>query len=355
MSLHIKKLNIDDFEEVIEIKDSTCGLHAFVAIHDTTFGPSLGGIRFLPYSSEEEALKDALRLAKGMSYKSALANLKVGGGKSTVICDPSKPKSKELLHAYAEALNYLGGRYIGAEDMNCTLDNLSTLFERTPHVLGLPGEGTGSPAPFTARGTFIGIQATAQHLWGTTSLKGKSILLQGIGGVGILLLEHLFWAGANLYISDLNAEVLKKASHEFGAHIVEPEDVYDFECDIFAPCAQGGILNSENISRLRCKAVAGAANNQLASEKDGLKLVEKNILYAPDCIINCGGVISVASGINPEDTHPQKVLFHTEKIFDRLLEVYQLAERQETCPSLVADQLAQSLILHEKEKLNALV
>ncbi len=355
MSLHIKKLDIPDFEEVIEIKNSSCGLHAFIAVHDTTFGPSLGGIRFLPYSSGEEALNDVLRLAKGMSYKSTLASLKVGGGKSTVIYDPKNPKSKELLHSFAEAINYLGGRYIGAEDMNCTLNDLVTLHENTHHVLGLPGEGTGSPAPYTARGVFIGMQATAQHLWGTTSLKGRSILLQGIGGVGSRLLEHLFWAGADLYISDLNSEAVKKASHEYGAHIVKPKDVYDFECDIFAPCAQGGTLNPTTISRLKCKAVVGAANNQLASDKDGLALVEKNILYAPDCVVNVGGVISVASAINPEDTHPQKVLFHTERIFDRLLEIYQLAERQETCPSLVADQLAQSLILQEKEKQNALV
>ncbi len=355
MSLHIKKLDIPDFEEVIEVKDPSCGLHAFIAVHDTTFGPALGGTRFLPYDTREEALEDVLRLARGMTYKSTLAHLKVGGGKSTVIYDPKNPKSKELLHSFGEAVNYLGGRYICAEDMNCHLSDLTTILEVSPHVLGLPGDGTGSPAPYTARGVFIAIQATAQYLWGNTSLKGKKILLQGIGGVGSRLLEHLFWAGADLYISDLRDDALKKASHEFGAHIVKPEDVYDFECDIFAPCARGGTLNAENINRLRCCAVVGAANNQLATPKDGLLLVERNILYAHDGLINSGGVISVASAINPEDTHPQKVLFLTERIFDRLLEIYELAEREQTCPSLVADKLAQSLIMEEKEKQNAMV
>ena len=355
MSLHIKKLNIQDFEEVIEIKDSTCGLHAFIAVHDTTFGPSLGGIRFLPYSSGEEALADVLRLAEGMTYKSTLANLKVGGGKSTVIWDPKTPKPKELLESFAQAINYLGGRYIGAEDMNCFLNDLVALNQTTDHVLGLPGEGTGSPARFTARGVLVAMQATSQHLWGTPSLKGKKILLQGVGGVGAKLLEFLFWEGADLYISDLNHELVKKLSHEFGAHVVDPKDVYDFECDIFSPCAQGGVLNPENIHRLRSRAVVGAANNQLRLPEDGVAMAKKGILYAPDYIANVGGVISVASAINPSDTHPQKVLFHTEQIFDRLLEVYQIAEAEQTCPSLVADRLAQTLVQNEKEKQNALV
>ncbi len=356
MSLHIKKLEIPGFEEVVEVKNSACGLHAFIAVHDTTFGPSLGGIRFLPYSSREEALTDVLRLAEGMTYKSVLAGLKVGGGKSTVILNPTLPKPAALLHSLGEAINYLGGRYIGAEDMNCSLSDVSTMNETTQHILGLPGEkGTGDPARFTAHGVFIGIKATSQYLWGTPSLVGKKILIQGIGGVGRKLLEALFWAGADLFISELNTKLVQQVAHDFGAQIVDPSKVYDFECDIFVPCALGGILNSNTIPKLRCRAVVGAANNQLLTAADGKALADRNILYAPDYVVNAGGVIDVASAIDPRDTHAQKVLFKTEQISDRLLEVYQLAESLQACTSATADQLAQKLIAEEKERKNVLV
>lgn len=356
MSLHIKKLEFKGFEEVIEIKDASCGLHAFIAIHDTTLGPAVGGIRFLNYDSPDEALTDVLRLAEGMTYKSSLAGLPAGGGKSTVIWDPKKPKPEKLLQSFAEAINYLGGRYIGAEDMNCFLEDIEVLHRFSPHILGLPGdEGTGDPARFTAYGVFLGAQATAQYLWGTPSLHERKVLIQGVGGVGYKLLKHLFWAGARLYISDLNPEVVRKAAHEYGATIVAPEDVYSIECDIFAPCARGGILNSKNIPLLRCKAVVGAANNQLLNSEDGQALTAKNILYAPDYLVNAGGVIDVVSGLNPTEMHPQKVLFKTEQIFDRLLQVYELAEKAQACTASTADQLALQIIQDAQEHKNALV
>jgi len=355
MGLHIKKLKYDDFEEVIEVIDKARGLHAFIAIHNTTLGPALGGIRFLPYSSREEALTDVLRLSEGMTYKSTIAGLHVGGGKSTVIWDPGKPKTKEMLHAFAEAINYLEGRYIGAEDMNCSLDDVVTIHEKTPHVLGLPGEGTGDPARFTVRGVFVAIQATAQYLWGIPSLKGKKILIQGAGGVGLKLIEMLFWAGADLFVSDIRPEAAQFACHEFGATVVDPDQTYSFECDIFAPCARGGILNKETVQQLNCKAVVGAANNQLLTPEDGKELRNRDIVYAPDYLINGGGVISVASAMNPSDLHPQKVLFHTDATFNRLLDIFKLADQENICPSVAADQTVLSLLQVEKEKQDALV
>ncbi len=355
MGLHIKTLNIAGYEKVIEIQDRTCGLHAFIAIHDTTLGPALGGIRFLPYNTPQDALKDVLRLAKGMTYKSAIADLKAGGGKSTVIWDPNYPKPKELLQSFAEAINSLNGLYVGAEDMNCLLSDIETMHKFSPHILGLPGDGTGDPARFTARGVFVGIQATAQYLWGSDSLRGKKIAIQGAGGVGEKLIQHLFWAGANLYVSDLRPDVLKYICHEYGAQAVACDQIYDLECDIFVPCAQGAILNPDTIPRLNCKAVVGAANNQLLHLKDSLLLKDKGILYAPDYLVNGGGVISVASAMPLNDSHPQKVLFQADKTYDRLLSIYQRADKEGICPSTAADKYVEEKLSGIKEKQNALV
>lgn len=356
MGLRIKNLNIDGFEQVVEVIDVERSLHAFIAIHDTTFGPALGGIRFLPYETREEALTDVLRLAEGMTYKSAIIGLKTGGGKSTVIWDTSKPKPREMLQAFAEAINYLDGKYIGAEDMNCYLEDVKTIHEFTPHVLGLPGDnGTGDPARFTARGVFIGIQATAQHLWGDTSLKNKKILVQGAGGVGKKIIDHLFWAGADIFISDIDTQLAHSLCHEYDATFVPASEVFQLEYDIFVPCARGAILNDKSISTLKCKAVAGAANNQLLSPKNGEQLRSKGILYAPDYLINAGGLVSVASGLSPCDQHPKKVLFHVETIFDLLLEIFRLADKKNICTSVAADQTVKSLLQAEKESKNALV
>lgn len=355
MSLQIKELSIKDYENVIEVTDSSNGLHAFIAIHDSTLGPSMGGIRMLPYSSREEALEDVLRLSKGMTYKNAISGLPHGGGKATFILDPSKPKSREMLHSFAEAVNHLDGNYICAEDMGCTLDDVSTIHEVTNYVTGLPGQGSGDPARFTAWGVYKGIQAVSFRLWGTTCLKGKKIAFQGIGGVGSKLLERLFWEEAILYIADYDNEKLKWAAHEYGATIIDPEEIYDIDCDIFAPCARGKTLNKDTIARLKCPAVAGAANNQLETPEDGKRLQQKGILYAPDYLLNAGGVISCASPYSPVGPEQIHVVKKTNKIFDKLLEVFELAEQKEVCPSVAADELVQSLIKSKKEKNNASV
>lgn len=355
MGLNIKELKIKDYDRVIEIQDLSRGLHAFIAIHDRTMGPGVGGTRILPYESREEALTDVLRLSKGMTYKAALANTQTGGSKSSLIIDPKIGKTRELLEAYAEAVNYLNGQHICAEDMNCTEDDLRIIKKVSPHVLGLTEDGTGDPSRFTAFGVFRSIQATALTLWGSESLVGKKVAVQGIGGVGLKLLAHLFWAGADLIVTDINQKLLDFAQHEYAAKVVSLDEILKVECDIFAPCARGGVLNKESIPQLKCACVVGAANNQLLEEEDAKRLFERGILYAPDYVANAGGLICIASGLDPEGPNSQKMRFKTNQIYNRLLEIYQLAEQKKLTPNAAANQLVESLLEEEKNSKNALV
>ncbi len=354
MGIHIKELNIKDYEKVIEIKDPKRHLHAFIAIHSTLMGPGLGGTRILPYPSPDEALDDVLRLAKGMTYKATLCNSRTGGSKSTIIL-PKEGKSQALFDAFAEGVNYLNGMHICAEDMNCTEIDLEMMYQTTPHCLGLPGKGTGDPSPFTAWGVFRGIQAVAKKLWGNSSLEGRTIAIQGIGGVGGKLLHHLFWAGARLIVTDLSADLLEKAAHAYGAKIIEPKDFLTIDCDILAPCARGGLLNAKTIPLLRCKAIAGAANNQLDVPEDGFLLHHRNILYAPDYLINSGGLLSVASGLDPNHCKRTIVRNQTSQIYQRALEIFELAEKKGVSTDAAADEIVEDLLKEEKEARNALV
>lgn len=354
MGLHIKELKIKDYEQVIEIKEPSANFHAFIAIHNTTMGPGLGGTRILPYSSSDDALTDVLRLAKGMTYKAVLGNTHTGGSKSVLILPP-EGKTPAFLKAFAEAVNYLDGKHICAEDMNCTEDDLRIVKKSTKFCLGLPEDGTGDPARFTAWGVFKGIQATAKQLFGSDSLVGKKIALQGIGGVGGKLLAHLFWAGADLYVADYQEDLLKQTEFEFATTTISPDEILSLECDILAPCARGGILNREVIENLNCKAVVGAANNQLLENEDAERLHEKGILYAPDYLVNAGGLIGIASGLDPKAPQSQKVLFKTDQIYNRLLEIYDLAKKKNISPSLAADHLVETLLEEEQSEKNALV
>lgn len=354
MGLHIKELTETNFEKVIEIQDPSRHLHAFIAIHSTVMGPGLGGTRILPYQSAREALKDVLRLAKGMTYKATLANTHTGGSKSTIILPPGG-KSKELFEAYAEALNYLEGKHICAEDMNCTEQDIETIHSKSPYCLGLPGNGTGDPSRFTAWGVFQAMKAVCQKLYGSDSLKGKKVLLQGIGGVGGKLLDSLFWSGADLLISDISEDALKKAAHHYGAAIVPLDEVMTTPCDLFAPCAIGGILNPTTIASLKCSAVVGGANNQLEDESCADLLMQKGILYAPDYLVNSGGLISVASPLDPMGACPKRVLEKTNLIRNRLLEIFELADKKQLSPSAAANQLVEDLLIDETKGKNVLV
>lgn len=342
-SLLIKNLLIPGYEKVIEAIDSTTGLHAFVAIHNTTLGPSLGGMRMYPYSSREEALMDVLRLSKAMTLKSALAETGLGGGKSVLIGDPRKNKTKELLFSFAEVLNTLKGSYIAAEDVGISAENLLIIRQKSPYVAALPLPGSsGDPSRFTAFGIYRGLQALSQTLFGTPSLKGRSFAIQGIGSVGSKLCHFLFWEGAKLYITDLEADKVQSHVERFGAEGVDPDKILNLPVDIICPCAMGGILNSITIPHLQCKAVGGAANNQLQNLEDGLLLQERSILFAPDFVINSGGIINASSEFLPGGYDPKVAQNKTAHIFDTLLEIFHVSKTTGKSTALIANEIAES-------------
>lgn len=286
-----------DHEQVVFVCDAATGLKALIAIHDTSLGPALGGCRMYPYADEQAALRDVLRLSHGMTYKAAAAGLDLGGGKAVIIGDPRRQKTPELLQAMGRAVERLGGRYITAEDVGTSVADFAEVRRTTGHVVGLPTElgGSGDPSPTTALGVFHGLNAAARHRWGATRLSGCAVAVQGLGNVGWHLCQLLHEAGASLTISDLDESRVAKAVATFSACAVAPEAIYAAEVDMFAPCAMGAVLDDTSIARLRCGIVGGAANNQLAREDHGEQLRARGILYAPDFVINAGGMIRVAS------------------------------------------------------------
>lgn len=353
--MKIRELEIEDYESVVEVIDEASGLHAIIALHDTTLGPALGGIRAYPYSSFEQALEDALRLAKGMTYKSATVKSGTGGGKSVIITDNKKPKSPALLHAFAEAVNRFEGHYICAEDVGVSLADLEIISEVTRFAVGLPHpNSSGDPAPFTAQGTYRGIQAVCKELWGSDSVAGRTIAIQGVGAAGMGLARYLFWAGAKLIVADVNEKAAARAAKEFGAEVVSPSEILKVKCDIFAPCALGAVLNSESIPLLNCKAVAGTANNQLLTDEDGYALMKRGILYAPDYVINAGGLLNVCEEISEQGYHPTRALQKVHKIYDTLLEIFAAAKKKNKPPHIVAAEIADYNLEHEVGKRTAI-
>lgn len=345
--LIVEEIAVEGYERVVEIKDEASGLHAIIALHDTTLGPALGGIRVYPYSSFEAALDDVLRLSKGMTYKAAIAGTGTGGGKSVIIADYRKPKSEELLLAFAEAINLFEGLYIGAEDLGMPAHDLEVIRQGTPYLVGLPHpQSSGDPGRFTAFGGFLGAKAAAKKLWGSDSLKGKTIAIQGLGSVGMRLADSLFWQGAKLIVTDINPTACEHAARQYAATVVSPEAIYGAECDLFAPCALGGILNPQTIPQLRCQAIAGLANNQLLTEADGYALMERGILYSPDYVINGGGLLNVCVELYPEGYNPDVAREQIELIYDHLLTIYALSEEKEIPTNIVANQIAEHNVAH---------
>ncbi len=342
MGLSFEKLAISGFEKVVKVTDPTTGLVAIIAIHDTTLGPSLGGVRVYPYPTFNEALFDVLRLARGMTYKSALAQTGLGGGKSVIIADP-KEKTPALLASFGRAVESLGGDYIAAEDVNCSTADVMAMNQETCYVTGVEGpEGSGDPSPFTARGTFLGIQSVLNRLDGSPSLEGKKVAIQGVGNVGGKLADFLFWAGAELIIQDVDDAKVERLAQIYRAKVVSHEEIYRVECDVFAPCALGGILNHKTIPHLRCRAVAGGANNQLLDEdQDGKRLAERGILYAPDFIINAGGVINVSTELEPHGYDAAKARDKLMKIYEQLSAIYRIADDKQCCTAEAAQALAE--------------
>lgn len=347
MTLELKEIVLENFERVIEVINKKANLHAFIALHNTSMGPSLGGTRIYPYSHRDDALTDVLRLSEGMTYKSALAGTGFGGGKSVIIAHPAKDKTEELLMAFGEAVHALNGKYICAEDVGSTKEDMLHIRKKTPYVVGLPLDtSSGDPSPFTAWGIFKGIQATAKKLWGSTDLHGKIIAIQGLGSVGAKVADILFWQGATLILSDIDVEKTKRLANLYKATMVAPELITAVKCDIFCPCALGGILNPKTIAELQCKAVAGATNNQLLRREDGTLLHEKSILYAPDFIINSGGLINVSCELEKDPYNPQKALVGINAIYDTLLDIFDMSEKENLSTHDTAIKLAEYRIKH---------
>lgn len=336
-------IHVEGYEKVVKCLDPHTGLKAIIAIHNTQLGPALGGTRIYPYQNFDEALFDVLRLAEGMTYKSALAETGLGGGKSVIIADPKTEKTPELLRAFGRAVNALGGQYICAEDVGCTTEDVQIIREETPYVVGLVHEkSSGDPAPFTAWGVFRGIQATLKTLFGSDSLHGKTVAIQGIGAVGMNLIEKLFWHGATIIAADLNSESVELARQKYGVKIVPPEEILFVECDILTPCALGGILNADSIPKLKCKGIVGAANNQLLDQKsDSLLLAERGIIYAPDFGVNSGGLINVTFELSKEGYNPILARDKVNRVYDLLLSIYSIAKQNRTSTVKAACSLAE--------------
>lgn len=329
-TLHFERLIVKGYEKVIQVSDPKAGLNAIIAIHNTVLGPALGGIRVQPYPSFEAALEDALRLAKGMTHKSAVAQVGFGGGKSVIIADPKTEKTPKLLMAFGAAVEKLGGTYICAEDMGCTTEDVKIIRKMTKYVVGLPSEhSSGDPGPFTAWGTFRGIQSVVKWLYNSDSLEGKKIAVQGLGNVGGYLVDHLFWAGAELVLTDTDASKLERFGKKYGAKIVSPDQILEEDCDVFAPCARGGILNDLTIPKFRCKAIAGSANNQLLRDIHAQMLKERGILYAPDFVINAGGLLNVSTELDDDGYNPITPRYKVHHIYDTLLAIYEIADKNQ--------------------------
>jgi leucine dehydrogenase len=331
------------YEQLALCHDKASGLKAIIAIHDTTLGPALGGCRMWNYDSEQAAIEDALRLARGMTYKSAVAGLNLGGGKSVIIGDARTGKTEALLRAFGRFVQSLRGRYWTAEDVGTSVEDIEVIRQETAFVAGTAGQGgSGDPSPATAYGVYRGIRASLKEKTGRESLEGRVVAIQGVGHVGLCLAGLLHEAGAKLIISDIYEDRVQAAVAEYGARAVRPEDIYDCECDVFSPCALGAVINSGTVPRLRCAVVAGAANNQLAGEEDGDALEARGILYAPDYVINAGGVINVADEL--QGYNRDRAYRKIGQIGDNLTKVFALA-RERTIPSYrAADLVAQERI-----------
>ena len=333
--MEITDIQVDGYEKVARCRDEASGLHALIAVHDTTLGPALGGMRMLPYASEDEALFDVLRLSRGMTYKSAVAETGLGGGKSVILGDPKVLRTPEtspaLFRAMGRFVEALGGKYITAEDMNIGIPELDFVHEETKHVVGLSRESgsSGNPSPYTAYGCVQGLRAVLEELTGSESFEGKRILIQGVGAVGGRLAVLLKERGANVIICDINDERVAELQREHGFEAVDDEGHHKTECDVYAPCARGAGINDETIPELRCKAVAGCANNILLEPRHADELKTRGILYAPDYVINAGGIINVACELVPGGYQEAHALERIDRIYDNLRQVFSIARERE--------------------------
>ncbi|TWX52285.1 Leu/Phe/Val dehydrogenase [Colwellia hornerae] len=336
-------VDFDNHEQVVYCSDDATGLKAIIAVHSTALGPAAGGCRFWDYVNDEAALTDVLRLSKGMTYKNAMAGLKLGGGKGVIIGNPRHLKSDDLFKAYGKAVNNLGGRYYTAEDVNITTGDMAIVNQVTDYVSGLEGK-SGNPGPFTALGTFLGIKAAVKFKLGSDDLSGIKVAVQGLGSVGYSLCERLHAAGAKLIVTDINQEILDKAVTELDATVVSLDDIYKQDVEVFSPCALGASINDDSIAELKAVIIAGCANNQLAESRHDQVLLDKGILYAPDYVINAGGIINVALEIYPEPYCADKATSLVENIYHTLMNVFVTANEKNLPTGKVADEMARAII-----------
>jgi leucine dehydrogenase len=332
------------YEQLVFCHDKATGLRAIIAVHDTTLGPALGGCRMYPYASEDDAIVDVLRLARGMTYKAAASGLNLGGGKSVIIGDPRTGKSEALFRSFGRYIETLGGRYIVAEDVGTSTEDANFIRVETGHVVGVDVTrgGSGDPSPFTALGVLQGMRACVDEAFGTTSLEGRTVAVQGVGHVGYHLCRLLHEAGARLIVADVDADALGRAVREFGAKAVEPDEILTIPCDVYAPCALGATVNDETIPNFRCRIVAGSANNVLLESHHGEALAERGILYAPDYVINAGGLINVADEL--ESYNERRATKRVMRIEERIRSIIAISKRDGVATNVAADTLAMERI-----------
>lgn len=343
----------DDHEQVVFFYDRPSGLRAIVALHDTASGPAIGGCRMWPYASDSEALTDVLRLAKGMTYKAAMARLPFGGGKTVIIGDPRQDKSEALFRALGRAIESLGGRYYTGEDVGTSPADMDWAGEETAYVLGRTRGSSGDPSPVTARGVWLGIRAAVRHKLGRGDLAGLRVAVQGLGHVGYHVARLLAQDGARLIVADLDPARVERAADEFGAKVVAGDQIIGVEADVLVPCALGGVINDDSLPKLSCAIVAGAANNQLLQDRHGVALQARGILYAPDYVINAGGLINIADELGGRGYERERALAKVQVIAQTLTEVFERADREGVPTSVIADRIAEERIRSARAKRTA--
>ncbi len=340
----LKEMCNSGHEQVAMYCDPESGLRSIIAIHDTTLGPSCGGTRIWPYATEEEALTDAMRLSRAMTYKSAVAGLPLGGGKAVIIADPRSEKTEAMLRAYGRFVDTLGGRYLTTTDVGSTSADLEFIRQETKHVVGLPisSGGSGDTSIMTGLGVYMGMKACAKAAWGDDSLSGRKVAMQGFGKVAYNTAKHLLKENASVVACDVSPAAAERATG-MGIRVIPTDEIYDADCDIFSPNALGGVLNGETIPRLRCQVVAGGANNQLLTDADGHELRRRGILYAPDYVINAGGIINVEAELGMK-YNPERARERTERIYDIMTQVIEVSNREETTTDEAAGRIAEDRI-----------
>ena len=339
------KMGRYNYQQLAFCNDNSSGLKAIIAIHDTTLGPALGGVRMWTYASEEEALEDVLRLARGMTYKAAVSGCNLGGGKSVIIGDPKTQKTEVLLRAMGRFIHSLGGKYICGQDIGTNSHDMAVIKQETPFVSCVHEKagGPGDPSFATAWGAKAGAQAILKAVYGSDSLADRSIAIQGVGNVGYFVAKYCHEEGARIIAADISEESLKRASDEFGAEIVGVDDIYDVECDVFSPCAFGAVVNDDTIDRFKCKGISGSANNVLKEDRHGMELQKRGILYGPDYLVNSGGLIHCQEEVLGK-VIKERVLEKVSRIYDQTLLVFEKAEKEGISTAEAADRIAEERI-----------